>query len=493
VIGLVLTSWLEFDMSMNPMGMHSMSNTEICYYCPVPLLFWAAIRFGMPGASIGFAIVTFFSVNAAIHGHGFFYAMSPPDTALALQEFLLARTAPLYLVAILIQQKENVEHSLRESEERFRNMADTAPVCIWMVGPDKLCTFCNRGWLEFTGRTLEQELGTGWTDNIHPDDITQCVDVYHSAFNARQPFEMEYRLRRHDGKYRWVFDRGVPRYAANGEFLGYIGTVMDLTDRKQAEEARQELAHASRLAMVGELTAMVAHELNQPLSAILANADAMNTLLDLQIAPVEEVREILADIRRDDLRATEAIRRIRALVSKREMEMLPVDINEVVAEVVHLARSDASRRGIQIRENYCAKVPTVKGDIVHLQQVMLNLILNGMDAMKDIPATERKLLVSSTCNASGAVEVSVRDNGQGIPPENLTQVFKSFFTTKENGMGIGLSMARSIVQLHAGRMWAENNRDGKGTTFHFTIPSVKTTPVPSDGAARFRGHLAETV
>ena len=488
IAGLILTSWLAFSTKMNAMGL-----AEACYYCPVPLLFWAAIRFGMLGAVGGVAILTIFSVNAAIHGAGPFYGLSAAETSLSLQQFLLLRAAPIYLVAILIQQKENVEHSLRESEERFRNMADTAPVLIWMVDTDKRCTFCNRGWLEFTGRTLEQELGTGWTDNVHADDLRQCVDVYHAAFDAWQPFELEYRLRRHDGEYRWVLDRGVPRYAADGKFLGYIGTVIDMTDRKRAEEARQDLIHASRLAMLGELTAMVAHELNQPLSAILVNADAINAVLDLQIAPADEVREILADIRRDDLRATEAIRRIRALVTKREMEMQPLNINDMVSEVVWLAKSDASRRGVDIQEDYCKESCVANGDIVHLQQVVLNLILNGMDAMKDNAKAERVLSVKTACNGAGVVEVSVRDCGEGIPSEILPRVFDSFFTTKENGMGIGLSMARSIIQLHFGRLWAENNSDGNGTTFRFTLRTVTTMPAHREPSAKARERLAETV
>jgi signal transduction histidine kinase len=287
---------------------------------------------------------------------------------------------------------------------------------------------------------------------------------------------MEYRLRRHDGEYRWVLDRGIPRYAAGGEFVGYVGTAIDLTDRRLAEEARQDLVHASRLAVLGEFTAMIAHELNQPLYAILVNADAMNALLELGNAPMEELRLIVEDIRRDDRRATEAIRRIRALVSKRGMEMHPLDMNETVSEVVRMATGDASRRRVQIDEEYCEQLPIVQGDIIHLQQVMLNLILNGMDAMKDSPIFERRLLVTTHCNGNGTVEVSVRDSGHGIPPENLPRVFDSFFTTKPNGIGIGLSMARSIIQLHAGRLWAENNKEGKGTTFRFTLPTITMVP-----------------
>jgi signal transduction histidine kinase len=245
-----------------------------------------------------------------------------------------------------------------------------------------------------------------------------------------------------------------------------------LTDRKRAEEARQNLVHASRLAVMGEFTAMIAHELNQPLCAIMNNADAMKVLLDLQVAPLKEVRQIVEDIRQDDLRASEAIRRIRALVSKREMEMQPLDMNETVSEVIRLAKGDALRRGVEIREEYCGGLPVVQGDVVHLQQVVLNLMLNGMDAVKDNPESERQLFVSTTFNGNGVVEVSVRDSGHGIPPENLSRVFDSFFTTKQDGMGIGLSMARFIVQLHSGRLWAENNSDGKGTTFRFTVPAT---------------------
>jgi len=393
-----------------------------------------------------------------------------------LQEFLSKRAAPLYLVAILIQQEQGAEDSLQESEARFRVMADTAPVMVWMSGADKLCDFFNRGWLDFTGRTMAQELGNGWAEGVHPDDLRRCVSIYHASFDARQSFEMEYRLRRYDGEYRWVLDRGVPRRAANGDFVGYIGVAMDLTDRKRAEEVRQNLVHASRLAVMGEFTAMVAHELNQPLNAILNNAEAASLMLNLEVAPLDEMRKVLADIREDDLRAGAAIRRIRALVSKRETEMQTPNINETVSEVVRLARGDALRRNVQIHSDCKAPNPNIRGDAVHLQQVVLNLIVNGMDAMKDNAESERHLFVSTAGNVDGYVEVAVRDVGNGISPENLSRVFDSFFTTKPDGMGIGLSMARSIVQLHSGRLWAENNKDGTGTTFRFILPMIVTVP-----------------
>jgi PAS domain S-box-containing protein len=469
--GLILTGYLAFSSGGDETGF-----AESRFYAPVPLLFWAAIRFGMMGASGAVAIITFFSVNAAIRGHGPFFGATPDETALALQQFLLLRAFPLYLVAILIQQRRATERSLRESEERFRNMADSAPVMIWMSGTDKRCDFFNRGWLSFRGRTMDQELGDGWAEGVHSDDLQHCLEIYDSSFDARRPFEMEYRLRRYDGEYRWVMDRGVPRRSDDGEFLGYIGSVIDITDRKRAEEARQDLIHAARLAVVGEFTAMIAHELNQPLGAILNNAETAETLLHLHTAPLDEVRKILGDIRRDDLRASEAIRRFRALVRKRKMEMELLDMNETVLEVLRLVRADALRRGVRLHKDIRATSSAIRGDLIHLQQVLLNLILNGMDAMKDNPESERRLVVSTDFTDEGFVEVVVRDSGHGVPPENLSRIFDSFFTTKEEGTGLGLSIARFIVQLHSGRLWVENNSDGKGTTFRFVLPGASITP-----------------
>lgn len=465
--GLIATGYAAFSTDIS--GMDSLTSRA---YVVSPLLFWAAIRFTMEGASGAVAILSFFAVRAAVHGQGQFPGNAPAERVLNLQEFLVFSSVPLYLVAILVQQRENAERSSRESEERFRIMANSAPVLIWMSGRDTLRDFFNRGWLDFTGRIMEQELGTGWAESVHAEDVRRCMEIHNSSCEARQPFEIEYRLRRFDGEYRWILDRGVPRHDFNGDFVGYIGSAIDLTDRKRADEARQDLIHASRLAVVGEFTAMVAHELNQPLNAILNNTEAIKLLLDVQVAPLDEVRTILADIREDDLRASEAIRRIRALVSKREMDMQFLDINQMVSEVVRLARGDALARGVQLYNDCRGALPAVRGDVVHLQQVVLNLIVNGMDAMKDIPETDRHLFVCTASDGEGLIEVAVKDAGRGIPPENLSRVFDAFFTTKREGMGIGLSMARSIVQLHGGHLWAENNREGGGTTFRFTLPAA---------------------
>jgi signal transduction histidine kinase len=238
-----------------------------------------------------------------------------------------------------------------------------------------------------------------------------------------------------------------------------------------AAEARQELAHASRLALVGEIAASIAHEINQPLGAILSNVDALEMLLDSTPSALDEVRQIVADIRKDDLRAVEVIRRLRRLLSKREIEIQPIDVNEATAEVVLLVRAESRRRGVAIETDLAADLPLVQGNKVHLQQVLLNLFLNGMEAMADAPGT-RRLTVHTALNASGCAEISVSDNGSGIPSDRIGRLFEPFFSTKKEGMGLGLSIARSLVEAQGGRIWAENNPSA-GATFRIALPASK--------------------
>ncbi len=383
-------------------------------------------------------------------------------------------------LVVNLNRRRKAERSLRESEQRFRTIADSAPVLIWMAGTDKKCLFFNRSWLEFTGRKMEQEPANGWAESIHPEHLEHSLRIYNTAFDARMPFEMEYRLRRHDGEYRWVMDRGVPRYGPNQDFLGYVDVAIDLTDRKSAEEARQRLVHISRLSAVGELTAMIVHELNQPLSAMRFNIEAAKALVDPQSAASRQLLEVLADIHADNRRAAEAIQRIRALVSKRELQIQAVNMNECVSEVVRLVESELMHRSVQLHADCHAPDATVRGDTVHLQHVILNLIINAMDAMKDCLESERHLFISTAANVDGYVEVSISDTGRGIETENLSRIFESFFTTKPDGMGMGLYLARLVVQSHSGRLWAENNKNGQGTTLRFILPVVLTeAPKPS--------------
>jgi PAS domain S-box-containing protein len=393
----------------------------------------------------------------------------------ALQHFLLERAAPLYFVAILIEQKERVERSLRESERMFRTTADTVPAMIWLLGTDMLCEFVNQRWLDFTGRTLEQERGMGWTHGIHSDDLAQCVQTLERSWAVRGKFEHEYRVLGADGSYRWVVDVGLPRYSPDGEFAGYVGCASDVTERRERlaalEEANRNLAHASRLVAVGTLTAMIAHEVNQPLCAIRCNAEAGLALLASTHPPLDTLREILSDICRDDQRADDIVTRVRVLSRKRDFQPQGLDLNAVIADVLRLASGEAARRQVRVVTELDPALPPVRGDVVQVQQVLLNLLVNSLDAMRDTPAAARQVTVRTRADTDGRVEVAVADRGHGIRPDDLPHVFDSFFSTKAEGMGMGLAIARSIIETHDGRIWAENNAES-GATFRFLLRVV---------------------
>src|SRR6202162_1811054 len=278
-----------------------------------------------------------------------------------------------------ITEQKRAKEQLRESEARFQVMADKAPVLIWMTGTDGLCHYLNKPWLDFTGRTMEQEVGTGWTEGVHPDDLQGCFDCFLPAFNARKPFRMEYRLRRADGEYRWVIESGIPRYAG-GEFAGYIGSNIDITDLKRAAEERErlrqvksELTHLNRVTTMGELAASIAHEIKQPISAAHTNAKTCLRWLGRDQPDIEEAREAVSRIVQDVTRASEIINRIRGLFKQGEPERGSVDVNEVIGEMISLLRSEAGRHAISVHDELAPELPKVSADRVQIQQVLMNL------------------------------------------------------------------------------------------------------------------------
>jgi PAS domain S-box-containing protein len=463
MVGLIFAGYISFHFESTAIGI-----AEPLFFAPIPFLFWAALRFGMLGASGAILIMAIIAVQAVLNAQGPFARESIHGTALALQNFLIIRAAPLYVVASLIEQRKSTENSLRESEQRFRNVANIAPVLIWMTDPHRFFNFFNQVWLDFTGRTLEKEIGNRWIENIHQEDLQHWSEVFLSSFDKRIPFELEYRLRSHDGEYRWILDKGVPRYDPNGQFLGFIGSAVDITERKRIDEMNRTLFHAQRLTILGEFTAMIAHEVNQPLSAIMNNTEAVLNLLKRPNPPMDHIKEIMDDIRKDDVRASETIRRIRTLLKKREMHMEALDLNQITSEVLGIVDADALRRHVQIRKDFKQDLPLAFGDPAYLQHVLLNLISNGIDAMRDKSDGRRILMVQTKQDRNDAIEVCVTDSGCGIPSDKLPQIFNSFFTTKDDGMGLGLAIASSIIEAHRGRIWVENNVNG-GTTFHFTV------------------------
>jgi signal transduction histidine kinase/ABC-type uncharacterized transport system substrate-binding protein len=250
-----------------------------------------------------------------------------------------------------------------------------------------------------------------------------------------------------------------------------------LRRRAEAEISKQrtELAHVSRVSTMGQLATALAHELNQPLGAILRNAEAAEFFLQKDQPDLPEIRAILADIRKDDQRAGNVINRMRSLLKRRDLASKPLDIAELIEETVALARPDASARQVRLTMLVSARLPIALGDRVHLQQVLLNLILNGMDAMAAGDSSERQLVIRAATGNDGTIEIAVSDSGPGIPPEKIKLLFEPFFTTKPDGMGMGLAISRTIIEAHGGKIWAENNAR-RGATFRFTLPVKRSHP-----------------
>ena len=633
----------------------------------------------------------------------------------------------LIRTAQVTRQLQASEATLRESEQRFRIVADAAPVLIWMSGVDKLCTFFNKRWFEFTGRSPEQEMGNGWADGVHPEDLDRYFDTYTEAFDARKPFVMQYRLRRNDGEYRWISDEGVPRFDAQGRFVGYIGSCvdvtdllrqqkalhqfeervalaaeaaqlgvweldttsnriwvsdkvrqlfqfptddeitygefqkrvhpddraardrvmrrtiqahssyeteyrivlpdgtirwiggrarcvsdtkgkptrllgvsMDITERKQAEElfqlateaspsgtvlvdhqgrillvnahieglfgyTRDELigkaidilvpdrfarAHASdrasffaapqaramgagrelfgrrkdgsefpveiglnpiqtphglvvlanvvdisarlaaeeetrrnreqvellgRVSLLGEMTASLAHELNQPLAAIVNNAAAAMQYLEQGRLNPEQLQDILTDVVGDGRRAYDIMRNVRSAIKKGSAIRGLINLNDVVEAVAHMVHGDAAAQSCKIELSLTHDLPAVEGDPTQIQQVLINLVRNAFDAMRAAPPGRPVVDIATDYNGDGAISVAVRDYGSGISEITRERLFEQFFTTKDDGLGMGLAIVRSIIEAHGGTVAAEN-AEGGGARFHFRLPIREGVP-----------------
>ena len=524
-------------------------------------------------------------------------------------EELVKRLRLLAEIFAIVLWRRRAQTALEESESRFRVMADAAPVLIWMAGPDGPCVDFNRAWLEFTGRTLEQEKGDGWLEGVHPDDREACRSSYLEALAARRPFTIEYRLRRADGVYRTILDRGVPRFGGDAAaFTGYIGSAVDITETKAAQQAlietsalrssifgslyggvaaldrngvilavnetwsrfaedsgadlsrtavganyldvcrrlaaagdleaqraleaieavlagrleralleyashsptgvrwfamtverfkrpeggviishiditrqrraeeevergREELAHALRVSTLGELATSLAHEINQPLTVIASNAQAIRLTLKSHDMKRDELVEALDDVAEDAHRAAEVIRRLRALFQKVRSDRRPLDVNDPIVEVTSLLRKELERKRVALDLNLGTKMPQVLGDVVQLQQVFLNVVVNACEAMNSTNDGPRKLLIETAHRDPRNVTIDVRDTGTGVKEADLSHIFDRFVTTKPNGLGMGLSISRSIIDAHGGRIWATRN-DDRGLTIHCELPCL---------------------
>jgi C4-dicarboxylate-specific signal transduction histidine kinase len=312
--------------------------------------------------------------------------------------------------------------------------------------------------------------------HIHPDDQARTTEKLQRATHEKAEFELDYRIVHPGGETRNVHVVGHPVLSPSGDLVEFVGTVIDVTERKRAEEERErlrqtfsDLAHVNRVTTMGELTASLAHEVNQPIAAAVTNANTCLRWLTRDQPDLQEARAAAMRIVKDGTRAAEIIKRTRLLFKKGTPQLELVDVNEVIREMIVLLRSEAARYNISVQKDLAADLPWITGDRVQLQQVMMNLIVNSIAAMKDITGT-RELFINSHRAENGQLLVSVCDTGPGLPQKHADKVFDAFFTTKPYGTGMGLRISRSIVESHGGRLWATGNTP-RGASFHFTLPT----------------------
>ena len=492
---------------------------------------------------------------------------------------------------------------LQRSERELREVIQTIPAMAWSAAPDGSADFFNERWLAYAGLTANQAQGWGWTVAVHPHDLNALVDYWRKTMVSGRPGEIEGRLRRSDGVYRWFLFRataslddngkvvkwygtntdieerktaegalkrseaylteaqrlthtgscaldgtsheilywseemfrlfgfdaqqGLPKWdewvqrihpedrdkfrmagdktflekvhcdvefrvvkpdgtikhihaighpvlSPSGDLVQVVGTMVDVTERKLADEARErlrqleaDLAHINRVSTMGELTASLAHEIKQPIGAAVTNADACMRLLEPDQPNLPEAREAALEMTKDARRAAEIIDRVRSLYQKGSSQREPIDVNEVICEMVVMLQNEADRHSVMVRTDLAAELPRVVADRVQLQQVLMNLMLNGIEAMLDASG---ELSIKSQLAEDGQLLISVTDTGVGLPTENTDQVFNPFFTTKSHGIGLGLAITRSIIESQGGRIWGTPNAR-RGATFHFTLPN----------------------
>jgi two-component system sensor kinase FixL len=461
-------------------------------FLPLPFLIWAAVRFGTLGASTAISIVGFLAIWSASHGHGPFSGETPEQNALSIQIFLIGLAIPLLFLATVMEERATGQTELRESESRFRIVADAKDEALrqseermrlaaaavnlgiweWHLATNEIWATNTRrallGWPSSGKVTFED-----FMSQVHPEDRSRIQQAMNDAVRDGKDYESEYRLVLPDGIVRWMSTHGSIHFDNAGKPSRLLGISIDITARKQAEldaqRDRAQLSHLSRVALMGEMSASIAHELNQPLAGILSNAAAGQRFIDHGDVDVREIREVLSDIIADGRRASDVVRGIRGMVKKEKMARQSVDLNEVVMDALRMASPDALLHSCQLETSLDPNLPAIEGDPVQLQQVLLNLALNAFDAMRDAPTSKRKVVIATQSNGDGTVRTCVRDYGVGISEEMQNCVFDPFFSTKTEGLGMGLAIVRSIVESHGGTVTAEK-ADGGGTRFEFVLP-----------------------
>src|SRR5215469_15146304 len=437
-------------------------------------------------SGIDLAIIATLCLNYFFTEPRFSFQIKAVEDMVAVIAFALTAVTITILVGRARRSVEAV--ALRD---RLQVIIDTIPAMVWSISPDGSSDFLNKRFRDYTGLSLEDirdwarmdALHRPWMNALHPDD--RAMDDWSAVLAPGEPFEKEARMRRFDGEYRRFVLRFVPLRDEGGRIVEWYAKSTDIEDLRRAEEklrrrearlrdAQMELAHANRVTTTGQLAASIAHEVSQPVSAALTNANAARRWLGAEPPDLEEVGQALDRIIRDGGRASDIIGRIRALVRKAPPLNDQLNINETIVEVIALTRSELHRSGTSLQTQLAEGLPLISGDRVQLQQVMLNLILNAVEAMSGSSTKVRELLIRTGQDGLGSVLVAVQDSGPGLRSESLDRLFDAFYTTKADGLGMGLAICRSIVEAHGGRVWASPDLI-QGASFQFTLPPQRET------------------
>jgi two-component system, LuxR family, sensor kinase FixL len=443
-----------------------------------PLL-WAVLRFGTGGVSISMLTITLITFWNIVHGHQLLSPEVLVQRVRYLQIFLTVMSVTMISLAAVLNERRQATEALRKSEDRMSMAAEWTKLGFWsydfVTGETWISDHLHK-MLDLGDRAVSC---TFLTEFIHPDDRQRGTEMFEESIAKKQDFEAEYRLiLPTENKVVWVNNRARTIFDSSGKPLYTSGVVFDSTERKlaamEAQTQREELMHLTRVSILGQLSGALAHELNQPLAAILSNAQAAQRFLKQNGSEEnDEFLEILQDIADADKRAGAVIQRLRALLKKGETKYQTLDLNEIVNDVLRLTHSDLLTQNVNVTAKLDKTLPKINGDQVQLQQVMLNLILNACEAMTVNSISERALTVSTEINDNDQVSFAIEDTGPGIDPNLMDRIFEPFVTTKHQGLGLGLSICRSILSAHNGSLLARNNIN-QGATFYMVLPVEKT-------------------
>ncbi len=375
-----------------------------------------------------------------------------------------------------ITEAKLAEEKLRASELHLRRMTETIPEMLWSATAEGAIDYCNTRVLDYTGFSAEELMGDGWIKLVHIDDVHQATRLWSYCVATGAPYRVEVRaFRLADRMYRWCVMSALPLLDQQGRIVKWYGTIVDMQDWKQAQEdlrnTQAELAHMARVMTMGELTASIAHEVNQPLSAIIASGDSCSAWLSNDPPNLDKARAAASRIIQAATQASEIVQRLRALFKKTTSITASVDMNAVIEDTISLVRHEAERNKIFLRTELYPGAPSVSGDRVQLQQVVLNLAMNGIESVAGLDHEPKRLMIRSKLSNTGELLVSVEDTGLGIEAEHADRLFAPFFTTKPQGIGMGLPICRSIIEAHGGRLWAAKN-EPRGAAFHFALPAT---------------------